>query len=188
MYLPTIISRLFDPLVVMSVATLVAISKSGLPVADVSVLAIEFFLLMLGVPVIILSWAVRTGRVTNWDISRRSERPKALFLLLLLGLINLLVVSFFKNPQLTWLFALYEIWLLGFSGITLFWKISGHTGTTSLAVGLLLSTLGLQWWPIILAIPLVGWARIIRRDHTIAQVVCGVLYSVTILFIFYLGK
>ena len=35
--------------------------------------------------------------------------------------------------------------------------------------------LGVQWLPLLLLIPAVGWSRVVLRAHTVAQVVAGAL-------------
>lgn len=75
----------------------------------------------------------------------------------------------------------YEIWLFGFLLISLLFKISGHAGSITLATGLLMSWYGFAWWPILLLIPLVGWSRVVTKNHTVAQVVIGIAYSFILL-------
>ena len=76
----------------------------------------------------------------------------------------------------------FLLWFLGFYLITLFWKISGHSGVATLGAFFVIQLFGLAWWPVFLAIPLVSWARVVRRDHTVGQVIAGVGYSIVFLF------
>ena len=57
------------------------------------------------------------------------------------------------------------------------WKISGHASVAALATGLIIQWFGWYWWPILLIVPLVAWARVVRRDHTVGQVIAGAVYS-----------
>jgi membrane-associated phospholipid phosphatase len=57
--------------------------------------------------------------------------------------------------------------------ITLRWKISGHSiAIASLAI-LVIHVMGQNFLPALLAIPLVAWARIRIRRHTLAQTIAG---------------
>ena len=62
--------------------------------------------------------------------------------------------------------------------VTSRWKISGHGvaigGITVFAVGIF----GREAWPLLLAIPLVAWARVRLKRHTLAQTVAGSLLGI----------
>ena len=61
------------------------------------------------------------------------------------------------------------------TAITLVWKISFHTAVVAAAASVL-TLLGGSWWALSwLAVPVVGWARIVLRAHTVAQVVAGLV-------------
>lgn len=178
----TIISRIFEPFVMFSVVTLVAALHSGLATT-----AMPWFLTMLivmiGLPIALLTWAIRTKKVDNWDVSRREQRIIPMIILLILSAIYVFAVSRFGNSELTNLFLLYFVWLVGFFVVTTKWKISGHTSANALAIGLLISWFGWIWWPLLLIVPLVAWARVVRKDHTVAQVVVGALYSWILVYV-----
>lgn len=179
----TVISRLFEPFVMFSVATLVAAFHSGLATT-----AMPWFLTMLivmiGLPIALLTWAIRTKKVDNWDVSKREQRIGPMIILLILTSAYMLAVSWFGNSQLTRLFVLYFVWLVGFFLVTTKWKISGHTSANALATGLLIAWFGWTWWPLLLIVPAVGWARVVRKDHTLAQVFAGAGYSWVLVFLY----
>lgn len=176
----TVISRVFDPPVIIALLTVLAVSLS-----DLSHQGILFFVLLLpvmfGLPLAYFIWKLRTRQVTNWDITNRKERIYPLLTFLGFILVDIVLVSWLDNPFLLNVFVLFFLWILGFFFITLLFKISGHSGMTTLAVGLILQWFGWSVWPVILAIPLVCWARVTRKDHTVFQVVAGVVYSLLIL-------
>jgi hypothetical protein len=60
------------------------------------------------------------------------------------------------------------VWVIGKR-----WKISIHAGGVSGGGTILLAVGGGELWPLVAAVPLVGWARLQRRAHTPAQVVAG---------------
>lgn len=183
MLLATLISRLFEPFVLFSVVTFVAALRSGLTGASMSQF-ITVLIVMIGLPIALLTWAIRTKRIDNWDVTRREQRIVPMIILLILTCMYLFTVSRFGNNQLTQLFVLYFVWLAGFFLITTVWKISGHTSANALAVGLVISWFGWSWWPLLLIVPLVAWARVVRKDHTLLQVIVGVVYSWVLLVVF----
>lgn len=177
---PTLISRIFDPSVVLSFLTFLGILKS-----DISHRGIVVFIFLLpifvGIPLVYFLWLLRTHQIHNIDVTNRKERVKPLFGLLGFLLIDIVVISFFDNPFLLNMFLLYFLWTLGFLAITLYWKISGHSGIATLASLLLIRWYGIYMWPVFFIVLLVSWARIVRRDHTLTQVVAGIIYSLIIL-------
>jgi len=181
---PTIVSRIIDPPFVIGLLTLIGIVKSGVTHSNLTELAVMIPVIF-GLPAIYFLWSLKTHHVSNWDITNRKERIVPLIFLTLFLLLDMGIVSFFDYPSLFNMFLLYFLWNLGFLSITLFWKISGHTGIATLALGLLCVWFGFWLWPLFGLIPLVAWARIVRHDHSVAQVVVGVLYSASILAFWY---
>lgn len=167
-----IVSRLLDPLWVIPAMTLLQTYKQGF----VFTFVIMIFMLILP---LILRLLYMRGR--NWDISTRADRPKAIVALLFLGLINCLVAAIWGNPNLIKLFVFYEVWMAGYLVISMFLKISGHAGAITLATGLIILWFGWNWWPILILVPLMGWARVVTKNHTVAQVATGTAYSFILL-------
>jgi len=179
MKLATIISRLFDPISLLGVVAVIAAVKSGMPQ---EALIRFFFILLFGMllpPLLLLVWAIRTKKIKDWDISNRSQRVRALVVFLGFLGVDFILIQMFGNAYLVQLSLFFFLWFAGFFAITLFWKISGHTSTLTLASLFIIQWFGWALWPILLTIPLVSWARVKRKNHTVAQVVAGVLYSVS---------
>ncbi len=173
MTLSLLISRLLDPMWVVPAITALGAYRSGLVGEALSRFLLIFAVCMVGIPLVLRL----LYRPSGWDISDRTHRPKAFMILLLLGLIYIILARIFGNTKLVSLLILYELWMAGFLVISLFWKISGHAGGIALAVGLLIAWYGWAWWPILLFVPLVGWARVVSKNHTVTQVIAGALYS-----------
>lgn len=188
MFLLTLLSRLFDPAIIYSIVTVVAAFRSIANPIDLSVFLLVFFVLILVPPVVIMYSLIRANKVTNWDVSNRQQRIKVLSGLLGFLLIDCIIVWLVGNPYLVLLYGIFFLWFLGFYVITLYWKISGHTGSLTLAIGLLYMWYGEAVLLGLLVIPLIGWVRVRRNNHTIAQVVGGVVYSLLVLFLCLLLK
>lgn len=167
MILATLISRLLDPMWVVPAVTMLQAYKFGFRFTFMILIG------MLGIPLVLRLLYQPSG----WDISNRAHRPKVIAMLLLLGLVNILIAWAFGNASFGKLFIFYELWLVGLLVISLFWKISGHAGGIALATGLVIRWLGWAWWPILSLVPILGWARIVTKNHTVGQVIAGAVYS-----------
>jgi hypothetical protein len=180
----TVVSRLFEPMGVLTVLVLVAAVRSGLPGSAL----VQFFLVLLfgmTLPIgVFRFWMVKTHQVDDWDMHKRHERIKPLGTLILLTLFFVLVVSQISNPFLTTLFIILFLWLVGFFLITLKIKASGHVGVITLAVLFFLYWYGVYACPLIIAPFLVAWARLKRKDHTLCEVLVGASWSILVSLVY----
>lgn len=165
----TIISRIFDPFLMLGVVFVVLLSHTSV--------FISAFICMVLLPFVLYVIAVKTKLVSNYDMSDRRERPKILWSLVVIEVCCL--VAFRLWSMLPILIA-----IIGLAVITHFWKISGHTMGVALATGIIISMYGWVWWPVLLVVPLVGWARVLRKDHTVLQVIAGAAYSWVLIVLF----
>jgi hypothetical protein len=175
------ISRLFDPFVMFSLVFVLAFIRGGVTDFFTWILA---FVLLVGLPVVLLLLALHKNIVSNWDISLRRQRPKVLGVLLALEAVNLLILQSVVSSYIISTFLFIIVVFAGFTLITLRWKISGHALAAALATGFIVLWYGWIWWPVLLIVPLVAWARVIRKDHTIWQVIAGAIYSWVLIGIF----
>ena len=165
----TLISRLFDPFIMLAVVCIVLLSHTTV--------FIPAFISMVIVPLALFFIAWKTKFVSNWDVSNRQERPKLFWPLIAIETISIVVFQlWFLIPMI--------VAFAGFALITHFWKISGHTFASALATGVLVSRFGWQWWPALFIVPLVVWSRVVRKNHTITQVIVGALYAWLLVFFF----
>ena len=65
----------------------------------------------------------------------------------------------------------------------LFWKISFHGATITAAATATVLVAGSSAWPVLLLVPLVGWARVRLERHTPRQVIFGTLVGALIALI-----
>ena len=141
-----------------------------------------FWLVMTaGLPSLYVIWLMRKKVVTNFHLNVREQRTKPLLFGLLgmsLSVLLCLVLPVHRTLQAT-LIANLALAIL-FIIITLYWKISGHCATIASFVTLLYFLYGFTSLPIFALIPLVGWARVYRGRHTLAQVIAGTLLGLSI--------
>jgi hypothetical protein len=131
-------------------------------------------LIVTGIPLTYILIGRKVGWVSDFEISQRSDRPR--FILLSLGsdVIALLLLSFSNGPQLLRVMVLAYL-CLGATMITIssFWKISLHMAGVGGFSTALVFVFGSPALFAFLSLPLVAWARLHRRKHTIMQLVAG---------------
>ncbi len=134
------------------------------------------------IPYAFLLLAVRGGRIGDRHVRQRTQR----FLPLGFGVVSvivgfgLLVLLEDAPGDLSALVVAMLTGLVITVAITAVWQISIHTGVAAGTVVILTLTLG---WVSALAWPLVvatGWARVVLRDHTVAQVAAGAVVGAVV--------
>lgn len=170
-------------MVVLSLVTLLGAYHAGIAGQQFWI----FTCLFLGIFVLPIAlfrlYLLLSKKVSDWDVHKRKERIKPLLMLIGIELVILLIINFFDGGKLTDLFTLYFIWSIGFTLITFKTKISGHTGIVTLGALLIMQWMGNTWWPVLFAIPLISWARIVSHAHTTEQAALGIIYSTLLIFL-----
>lgn len=167
-HVATLISRIFDPFVMFGVLFVVLFYRSSI--------FVPAFIFMVLLPLVLFVIAWKTKFVSNWDVSDRTQRPKILWTLLAIEGISSVILK--TNEGIPILVALFV-----FACISHFWKISGHAMAAALSTGYIVARFGWGWWPVLLIVPVIAWARVVRKDHTVTQVVAGAAYSWLLLLV-----
>ncbi|MBU1327364.1 hypothetical protein KKB64_02195 [Patescibacteria group bacterium] len=176
MSLAKFISRLSHPFPVLFCLSIIAIVKASadtLQMVSLSAMVAVMFAFTAG----LLIWAIRKKRVKDWDISDRRQRMKALTVLAVILSVYVVIIYMFANAFFIRLFFMFFVWFMGFFAITARWKISGHVGVLTLAIFSIIQWFGWRFWLLYFAVPLVAWARVADRRHTVHQVIAGGMYS-----------
>lgn len=146
-----------------------------------------FTWLLLLLPMIVIpplgyvSWLVSIGKLEDIYMPNRERRLGPLTVLMIWLLICLGLMRYWQAPLIVEIFVLATTVMIGVLGlVTLFWKISFHGATISAAATATVIVAGLTAWPVMLLIPLVGWARVRLKRHTTGQVICGSIVGVLI--------
>lgn len=141
---------------------------------------LALFFLCVG-PLLYIVTAVRMGKISDMDVSRRTERAGP-FLFgifsVLAGWLALIVLHGPRNLQTVLI-------ITAVSGIvmmvtTLWWKISIHASSMGGAATMLTAFYGAVMLPTFLLLILVSWSRVVLRRHTVLQVVAGSLVSIAL--------
>lgn len=182
------ISHVISPHIVGIVLTsVIALRFSDKPLEVLQWLALLVPLIVVP-PLIYLLWLVYTGALQDIYMPERTTRLRPLTVLMAWLLLCLGLIHYWQAPPIVEKFVLGTIALVSIlSLITLFWKISFHGATITAAATTTMMVAGSSAWPVILLIPLVGWARIRLKRHTPRQVIYGSLVGALIALVLVYG-
>ncbi|MFJ8312431.1 MULTISPECIES: phosphatase PAP2 family protein [unclassified Streptomyces] len=133
------------------------------------------------IPILWITWGERRGYWGDRHVRRRQDRLIVIPGIMLSVATGLTLMRVFDAPrEVLALVVAMLVCLVVFLGVTAFWKISFHTAVSSGAVTMLILAYG-PWacalWPLVV---LVGWSRVVLRDHTPAQTVVGAVAGAVI--------
>ena len=176
-----IVSNILAPVTIsLPFVVLVAFYHTRDQLAAIVYAFITLFFLSIG-PLIYVVIGVRTGKLSDLDVSRRSERAGPFLFGIISTSIGLLVLSLVHGPKdLQTALILTAISAVILMVTTLWWKISIHASTMAGAATMLTVLYGMALLPSFLLLVLVSWSRVVLRRHTIAQVVAGSLLSIVL--------
>ncbi len=141
---------------------------------------VTLFFLSIG-PFIYILIALRMGKISDVDVSRRTERAGPFLFGISSVLAGWLVLIILQGPR-----NLQTVLIItAVSGIlmmvtTLWWKISIHASSLGGAATMLTAFYGAIMLPAFLLLILVSWSRVVLRRHTVLQVVAGSLVSIAL--------
>jgi membrane-associated phospholipid phosphatase len=134
-----------------------------------------------GLPYGLVLIGVRRGLLTDHHVSRREQRPRMMAIALVSVAVGLLVLRWLDAPRD--LFALMAAMVAGLVvalAITSYWKISIHAAAAAGTVASLAMLVSLWWLLLVPFVVLTGWARVVIRDHTPAQVSVGAIVGAAV--------
>lgn len=165
---------LMPPLV--AVAALVALSSyliaEPLPAMRVMVVSSLF---MAVVPSLYIASLLRRQVIHGGiDLVLAQERLRPYVVSAISCTAGAVILILLAAPAFIWALALtYALAAVLMAIITPHWKISMHAAGTAMPAAALLSVFGSRALPAVLVVPLVCWARVHARMHTVTQVVAG---------------
>ncbi|HTU83720.1 MAG TPA: phosphatase PAP2 family protein [Candidatus Acidoferrales bacterium] len=143
-------------------------------------------------PMLYVFWLYASDRISDLDMSVRQEREMVFSVFVVFYLAGAAALWLAHAPRLLIAAMLgYFASTLVVGYITRYWKISTHAvGITAPLVALTL-LYGRQPLPFLVLIPMVCWARVYLKAHTLAQVLAGAALgtlSVAVFFyVFHVG-
>lgn len=117
---------------------------------------------------------VRLGKLSDVDVSRRSERLGPFIFGLLSICLGWFALTLTHGPTpLITVLVLTAVSGLVMMIITLWWKISLHASSLAGAATMLTALYGAAMLPTFALLVMVSWSRVVLRRHTLGQVVAG---------------
>ena len=146
-----------------------------------------FFIFVFFVLIII---GIKFGVFSDLDISKREQRPVLFSIGMALTISYLIFLFLFHAPAILIVGAITII--IGFivlGIVNMFTKASGHLAVLSAFLTFLVLVEGWQFILGFLLLPVLAWARIKTKNHTLLQTILGTLVgSLTILAIYVIVK
>ncbi|MDQ2865937.1 MAG: phosphatase PAP2 family protein [Candidatus Eremiobacteraeota bacterium] len=136
-------------------------------------LILSTFFTSLG-PMMYVFWLYGTDRISDLDMSVRREREAVFGAFVIFYLLGTIAMWLTHAPKLMVAsLAAYTVSTLIVQYITRYWKISTHAiGITAPLVALTL-LYGNETLPFLVLIPMICWARVYLKAHTLLQVAAG---------------
>ncbi|GAB4578365.1 MAG: hypothetical protein Fur0022_11000 [Anaerolineales bacterium] len=182
-----LISGIFSP-PLMVTASLLFLAQA------ISANAVAWALFQIGVgiliPVIFIVVQVQRGVITDFHMRVREQRIVPMIFALVCAGVSWGVMQTWNAPFALRVFSGIAILQSAFMLLVTFkWKISGHSMTIAGMAVFLVGMFGAAAAPLLLAIPLVAWARVRLNRHdrwqTLAGAVAGVGFTLFGLYLFY---
>jgi len=176
-----LVSVILNPFLV-AVTTLVLLAFQATSTASEAVIWIVISIAISILPVVAVVFVlVRINKLDGFFSNPREQRNSVYLLASILGVIDCALYWYLHAPRLlSVLFTTGLIAVIIFMVINYCWKISLHTAFITGAVVVLVIIFGWEALFTVVFIPLVGWSRIILKQHTIPQVIIGGLLAVII--------
>lgn len=183
-----VFSNVVSPPVIIALLGL-ALSLKELPNMQGFVWALIFGFWVSLMPILLVVYLLRTGRITDLHMNTRRERRLPYITSVVGAVIALLFIQIFSGPEYLRCLAIYSVIVLTFMAIiTHYWMISIHS--SSIAAATLIAGLVFGLWVALVLLPLVvlvSWVRIYLRRHTWAQVFAGMGLGVSVVLVMAIG-
>jgi membrane-associated phospholipid phosphatase len=131
-------------------------------------------------PLLHLVWLLHRGLVTDLDVQLREQRIRPLLFTVVCAGLAWAVLKLGVAPrQLVAVASALSLMTMVILSITLWWKISVHCAAMAMAAAVAWSLFG-ALLPLVIGAPLMAWARVRLRRHTVAQAIAGLLLGLAI--------
>jgi hypothetical protein len=136
------------------------------------------FLLIIAVFILI---CVRKGIFTDYDVSKREQRPLLFLVAILLAVIYLIGLLLFDAPAILFIVTFGIILGILAASIVNNWiKASMHVATASALLSAVAIVYGRFYYTLLLLIPVVAYIRIKAKRHTIPETIAGAVFGCTL--------
>jgi membrane-associated phospholipid phosphatase len=184
--LARIISTIFNPFLTALALFVILAHATARDTGDFwRLLFLSSFFTSIG-PMLYVFWLYASDRISDLDMSVRHEREAVFGAFVVFYLAGTIVLWLVHAPTLIVAsMAGYTLSTIVVQYITRYWKISTHA--LGITAPLVVLTVLYKWQPLpfLVLIPMVMWARVYLKAHTVTQVIAGCLlgaFSVAFFF------
>jgi len=178
------ISFIFGPIFLWPLILFLIVFNSGLPILQQQKILQIVFILQIFMPLVLFIIALLMRIISDFDISQKEERYLPMVVFSELSVINLMLVRLYGNDLLFNFFLLLFLIIIINVLITIFWKISSHATINIVAIVLINYFFHWQYPYLFLSLPVIFWARLYLKRHTIAQLIGGFIINGGLLIYF----
>lgn len=172
-------SVVFSPFLV-PIATAVGVVQKYADPQDVLRWLVIVVVFITVLPVLSIALMVRSDRVSDFHLQNREERLLPLCCTLVSMIVGtVLLHQLGAAREIVWAGVAYITNSVIFSAITPLWKISFHSSVATGCVTVLVMLVNPQFAWLFLLVPLISWARVYRKRHTLLQTVVGAVLAVS---------
>jgi membrane-associated phospholipid phosphatase len=177
--LARILSTIFNPFLTALALFVILAEVSATDTLDFwRLLFLSTFFTSIG-PMLYVFWLYATDRISDLDMSVRSERELVFSAFVVFDLCGAAALWLIHAPRLMLAAMLgYVVSTLVVQYITRYWKISTHAIGITAPLTALTLLYGRQPFPFLVLIPMVCWARVYLKAHTVMQVMSGAVLAV----------
>lgn len=171
-----VVSEIFNGFLTMILVPTIAFAVSDVNLTYKILFPLAYFLITI-IPFFVLR---RLGKISDYEFTKREERPPYFFIVTL-GYTILFILSslFVKDTVLIHITLNIFVATCVLSIVTLYWKMSGHMTYSTMLFFVLLYLF--PYTPylslIFLFLPFIAASRVILKKHTVMQVIVGTLVS-----------
>lgn len=159
--------------VIIAVLPLIGIARYGLTGLAWAAFAALFAAV---IPTWFIRNGMRRGSIEDRHVGKRQRRLVVLPFIMASVLLSFAVMIWAGAPaDMTAMVAAMFASLVPIMVITVWWKVSVHTAVASGAIVCTAIALGPWWLLLYPLVAVIGWSRVVLRDHTLAQTVVGAL-------------
>lgn len=138
------------------------------------------------VPYLYIWFLYKKKKINDMHISEKEDRIKPLVVACISYIIFFIILYVLKGPLfLKSIFAVIIVSTVILTIITYFWKICLHASGITFMVITFIILFGKWMLLMIPLIPLIGWARVRIKKHTVNQVILGAGITAVITFLIY---
>lgn len=125
-------------------------------------------------PMIYIFYLYATDKISDLDMSVRAERQKVFGAFVIFYIVGTIDLALIHAPTImVATMAAFAASSLLVQWITMGWKISTHALGITAPIIALMYLFGREPLPFVVLIPIVGWARVYLKAHTLLQVIAG---------------